>query len=260
MRDDFTQQTLDTLAKRVGVRCSNPGCRKLTSGPRTETSRVINIGVAAHITAASSGGPRFAPDLSSEERRSPDNGIWLCQNCAKLVDNDRVRYTVEVLCNWKQRAETVALQEIEGFACAQGSIQENSVDLEISFRKIKMHSERHDYLLEVTAKNSGTEPVCNYHLDLELPARVIENPQSNPLYVTDRSSRTICFFRVGNRSNSEPIFPEDTKLILSLPYYMDESIYCNRGSLFDELVRVVFYRQGFRPLVVEQPFGELQFY
>jgi hypothetical protein len=77
MRDDFAQQTLDTLAKRVGVRCSNPGCRKLTTGPRTDTSRIINIGVAAHITAASPGGPRFATDLSTEERRSPDNGIWL---------------------------------------------------------------------------------------------------------------------------------------------------------------------------------------
>jgi hypothetical protein len=46
------------------------------------------LGVAAHITAASPDGPRYDQNLSSEQRKSPDNGIWLCQNCAKLVDND----------------------------------------------------------------------------------------------------------------------------------------------------------------------------
>lgn len=59
MRDDFSKLTLDILAKRVGIRCSNAGCRKLTTGPRNESSQIINIGVGAHITAATPGGPRF---------------------------------------------------------------------------------------------------------------------------------------------------------------------------------------------------------
>jgi len=67
-RDDFSVLTRDRLAKRVGVRCSNPSCRKLTTGPRTESTHIINIGVAAHITAAASGGPRFDSSLSSERR------------------------------------------------------------------------------------------------------------------------------------------------------------------------------------------------
>jgi hypothetical protein len=33
MRDDFTQSTKELLARRVNLRCSNPGCRKPTSGP-----------------------------------------------------------------------------------------------------------------------------------------------------------------------------------------------------------------------------------
>ena len=68
MRDDFTQPTLDILAKRVGVRCSNPSCHKLTTGPRTEETKIINIGVGSHITAAAPGGPRYDANLSSEER------------------------------------------------------------------------------------------------------------------------------------------------------------------------------------------------
>jgi hypothetical protein len=54
---------------------------------------VIDVGVAAHITAASPGGPRFDPNLSDKERASATNGIWLCQNCAKLIDNDVAQFS-----------------------------------------------------------------------------------------------------------------------------------------------------------------------
>jgi hypothetical protein len=58
-RDDFNQQTKEMLARRVGYRCVNPHCRKPTSSPRSQPSKAVNIGVAAHITAASEGGPRW---------------------------------------------------------------------------------------------------------------------------------------------------------------------------------------------------------
>ena len=54
-RDNFSPATKETLAKRVGWRCSNPDCRKLTIGPHEEDTKSVNIGVAAHITAAASG-------------------------------------------------------------------------------------------------------------------------------------------------------------------------------------------------------------
>jgi hypothetical protein len=113
MRDDFTDPTKEILARRVGMRCSNPNCRKLTSGPQTKSDKAINIGVAAHITAASSDGPRYNKYFSSEQRKSIDNGIWLCQNCAKLVDNDEQRYTVDLLRQWKHLSEQAALLEVE---------------------------------------------------------------------------------------------------------------------------------------------------
>ena len=103
MRDNFSQRTIDTLAARAGGRCSNPACRQLTSGPRTETDKAINIGVAAHITAASASGPRYDPSLTAEERRHPDNDLWLCQNCAKLVDNDPAAYPVHLRPCWPLR-------------------------------------------------------------------------------------------------------------------------------------------------------------
>lgn len=105
MRDDFTDEVKRTLAGRVNNLCSNPDCRAQTSGPQTDPAKVINVGVAAHITAASARGPRYSPALIPSERCSVDNGIWLCQNCAKLIDSDVQRFTEGLLRAWKMIAE-----------------------------------------------------------------------------------------------------------------------------------------------------------
>jgi hypothetical protein len=125
-RDDFNTDTKDELAKRVGVRCSNPECRKTTSGPRHDPTKSINIGVAAHICAASNGGPRYQREMPTAQRASIYNGIWLCQNCAKMVDNDVSRYSVCVMRKWKEDAELAARNALEGSA-AKAHIEESLV-------------------------------------------------------------------------------------------------------------------------------------
>jgi hypothetical protein len=111
-RDDFSASVKQQLANRVNHRCSNLDCRAATSGPQLEPEGSINVGVAAHITAASAGGPRFDAALSPETRASAANGVWLCQNCAKLVDNDARRFPAELLREWKARAEAEAFEQI----------------------------------------------------------------------------------------------------------------------------------------------------
>ena len=111
-RDDFSASVKQQLANRVNHRCSNPDCRATTSGPQLEPEGSINVGVAAHITAASLGGPRYDAMLSPENRASTANGIWLCQNCAKLVDNDSLRFPADLLREWKARAEAEAFEKI----------------------------------------------------------------------------------------------------------------------------------------------------
>jgi len=112
VRDDFSQSVRRSLAHRVDLLCSNPDCRAHTTGPQSDPSKVIDVGVAAHITAASPGGPRFDPDLSDKERASATNGVWLCQNCAKLIDSDVARFSAIVLRGWKLGAEWDAKQRI----------------------------------------------------------------------------------------------------------------------------------------------------
>lgn len=113
MRDGFTQKTKDLLANRVGWRCSNPNCRQATRAAAIDESEIINIGVAAHITAASRGGPRYDENMSPEERKSVFNGIWLCQSCSKLIDSDAIRYSVYKLKQWKEIAEQLAVLDLE---------------------------------------------------------------------------------------------------------------------------------------------------
>ena len=108
MRDDFSTATKELLAKRVGFVCSNPECRQTTSGPQMNPAGVVNIGVAAHISAASLGGARYEADLFPEQRADSSNGIWLCQTCAKLIDNDPIRFSRAVIEGWKRAAERAA--------------------------------------------------------------------------------------------------------------------------------------------------------
>jgi hypothetical protein len=118
MRDDFSKEVKRVIAARVNDLCSNPSCRAQTSGPKVDSTKAINIGVAAHITAASPGGPRYDPALTSEERRHADNAIWLCQSCGKLVDSDAARFTEGELKRWKHSAENDALSKIGKAASA----------------------------------------------------------------------------------------------------------------------------------------------
>jgi hypothetical protein len=95
--------------------------RRPTSGPQADPAGSVNIGVAAHISAASPGGARYEADLSSEQRADSSNGIWLCQRCAKLIDNDPIRFNRVVLEGWKraaERAAAVALVQGRSFSTA----------------------------------------------------------------------------------------------------------------------------------------------
>jgi hypothetical protein len=155
MGDDFSEPVKRALASRVGNLCSNPECRALTSGPQEDPAKALNIGVAAHLTAASAGGPRYDPELLPEERSGPSNGIWLCQNHAKMVDNDPARFTVELLREWKATAEAEAKSRI-GKTAPAGSAP--SFDLKVGDRMriepiVPRCAEQAEWMLE---SNSGS--------------------------------------------------------------------------------------------------------
>src|SRR5215467_14611377 len=109
-RDKFSKKVAAALERRAGQRCSV--CRCPTGGPHSDPELSVNIGAAAHITAASPGGPRYDESLTPLERRSAANGLWACQNHAHQIDTDKQAFTVEVLRELKARAEQRAGQEM----------------------------------------------------------------------------------------------------------------------------------------------------
>jgi hypothetical protein len=100
------------IAKGVGYRCSNPECARPTVGANASQDGTVTIGVAAHICAASPGGPRYSAVQTRQARRARDNGIWLCQNCGRLIDADAQKFTVEILTGWKRAAQDRAFREL----------------------------------------------------------------------------------------------------------------------------------------------------
>ena len=107
MRDGFSARIRDVLGRRASFICSNPDCRAMTLAPSTEDpERFIYVGKAAHIRAASEGGPRFDAEMTAETRKSIDNGIFLCATCADMIDrNDGSDFPPELLHAWKSTHE-----------------------------------------------------------------------------------------------------------------------------------------------------------
>ncbi len=114
-RDNFTAKVIRTLAERVGFVCSNPNCGKSTIGPHNQRDKSASIGVAAHIKAAAEGGPRYDSNQTSDERKSIKNAIHLCSNCARIIDVDPNEYPVELLYEWKNKAEEKAKKRQNSF-------------------------------------------------------------------------------------------------------------------------------------------------
>lgn len=101
-RDDFSKTVVEALARRASYICSNPDCRKPALSPSRHPEKALFTGVAAHISGAAPGGPRYDPSLTQKQRASAENGIFLCATCAVLIDkNGGLDFPAELLRKWK---------------------------------------------------------------------------------------------------------------------------------------------------------------
>ena len=127
-RANFTAKVREKIAAGAGHQCSFPACNRRTVGPGPTSDYVSNSGYAAHIYAASRGGPRGQGGLSAAELKAPGNGIWLCGRHAKLVDNNRgTSYPPETLLSYKALHEARVLLEHEGLYPPIGWLHELTI-------------------------------------------------------------------------------------------------------------------------------------
>lgn len=100
-RLEFSQPTIRNLAMSVNFRCARPGCGLVTHFYDPHSDSTVNIqGQAAHVAAASRFGPRSDVTMTPEQIRSFSNGVWLCANCATLIDRLPREYPDTMLKAW----------------------------------------------------------------------------------------------------------------------------------------------------------------
>ncbi len=105
-RDEFTAATKRALAARANYSCSFPGCGKRSTFRSSESAKsVVNVGIAAHIHAASPGFRRYSAAMTSQQRTDISNGIWLCANHSMEIDRDEKRFSPEVLHQMREEHE-----------------------------------------------------------------------------------------------------------------------------------------------------------
>lgn len=133
-RDEFTEKTKRQIAKRAGWLCSDPSCRRPTIGSNSDGDNEINLGTAAHICAAAPDGPRYDRNQTREQRRSPENGIWMCKLHGTAVDAKDSTFTVELLRQWKAQAQKDSLRRVLYNDLPHGSAVQAPNEAELSAR------------------------------------------------------------------------------------------------------------------------------
>lgn len=180
MRDNFSGTIKRTLQTRVGHVCSNPDCRRPTAGPGSNPDATVNIGVAAHITAASPGttdraGPRYDKSLTPTERSGYSNGIWLCQNCAKLIDSDIPRFSAELLRKWKSEAEQQAFLALSTSTSRTGVSFAELDDADRTFlRDLALPAEEDVEVVTSRLEKAAQEDLAAFRGTRDWPSNAIE--------------------------------------------------------------------------------------
>lgn len=101
-RANFPAAVVREIAFEAHLFCSNPTCCRFTSYS-TSSGKPRAIAEAAHINAASQGGPRSDELSTGEYLKSAANGIWLCKICHDKIDDDPDFYFEKKLRQWKEK-------------------------------------------------------------------------------------------------------------------------------------------------------------
>ena len=181
-RDDFTEQTKRIVAQRAAYRCSKPDCRIDTIGPHTDSTKSLSNGIAAHICAAASGGPRYDSNQTQEERKDIDNAIWLCHNCSDIVDKDEEKYPPSILREWKSSHEQfisdggglpnlpeITIQTLDGLTLPTSGTAKITGDDITTYRK---------HVLEISNRNNQIMPY--FKCRIQFPEPIIRYGIDNP--------------------------------------------------------------------------------
>lgn len=217
-RDNFSQKVITALAGRVAYRCSNPFCRRATIGPHTIKDKTTSIGVAAHITAASPGGPRYDASLSGIQRKSIENGIWLCSNCATLIDKDEKHFPVTYLKGWRTETEDYAAHQLI-----------NTTPLVVSRPKIEAILL---YQRGISSNEGFAERIASGIINIEEAKLIISASRYYTLHLINNSSIPAININLQQIGATQLILNDAILVVNNLGAFLERKINCQLSNFY----------------------------
>ena len=235
--------------------CSSDAARDVVTGIAEG-----NVGKACHILAASEGGPRYDAAQTEEQRRSIENGIWLCSTCSVLIDSDPDRFPPDVLRAWRVLAEHDARERIgKPVPATVAGPTRPSVALSVGHKRTLTTQSLHRYELDVRLRNVGTKRIDDWYIELEFPKRLIyEGGGTIGTRVVRTSDDRLWLFRttIGNATSGagrRPLAVGD-EYPWGLAYRVDREIFYENATaenpVFDETATARAFVDG--ELVAEE--------
>jgi hypothetical protein len=131
--------------------------------------------------------------------------------------------------------------------------------LKLSYEKVKITGERHDYMLVVGVTNSGTTRLTEYQIDLLFPDAFLSQTMQYGHEVHDRRTGTHRMFRLSEQEHrNAPIFPGDTMRIFTLPYFVDQTNFDSKAM--EQMVAATLRLGKEKPIVEERPIRDFQIF
>lgn len=218
----FPEAVRKKLMDSVGDLCSAPHCRVRTAKFDIETGKKIDIGEAAHIRGAR--GPRFDPEQSDSERHDFGNGIWLCRNCHRRIDQNIKLYPVDLLVGWKQKA-----MEDYGYQLGRPALSYPGLDLRDELKRAKSFLS-HQILIITAFYDMVFYRVRGdvYVIPENIISKVFQIARGNIEYSWNNDNEYWCFFPDFHRRQAELI--RLLKIISKFPQF---SIGCRNDRTVD---------------------------
>jgi len=132
--------------------------------------------------------------------------------------------------------------------------------LSMDYKRINIESKRHDYQLQVSLKNDGTNNISDWHVDVLFPTTLLDPSVTYALAVQERSDHISTLFRSNQDTHPGVIYPGDKKTVMSIDYYIDTNIFRTRQDLFQNKVSAISYVHGQKAANIEKEVSELQIY
>lgn len=217
---------------RSGNKCAYPGCvLELTVDPYNKEDQPKATGKVAHIAGASPNGPRYDPDMSTAERGSANNLIYLCGTHHDAIDAQLHHHTREFLTDAKQNHEQAVARAVRTglgdvtyveltvvctvMAGDAAPLQPGGVDLAVPLQQ------------KIEVNNLGTQSVQRITDGLSQAARVQEFIAFQSTTQPDFGSRLVARFKSDYyKARADGVDDPD-----ALFDYMVQTAYDNSGPL-----------------------------